>query len=181
MSRFQNADPSSLDVKILQLFEDSSSWYRISPNLATVMALSPFTLEAQLKFVQALSKGSVNGHLRQFIPLTVAEFTKSQYCTAMHTTLCKLNDMSEKDIIKARRGTSSDKKIAEALSFIRKVFENYGHIDNDDFAKIKKAGYTDAQIIEIIAQAVNHLLLNFIANINQMPTGFPRVEPLERD
>lgn len=181
MSRFQNPDPNLLDSKFLPLFEDSSNWFRISPNLTNIMSLSPSTLEAHLDFVQALSKSSVNGQLRQSLPLTISEFTNSQYCTAMHTALNKLNGMSEEEIIEARKGSSSDKSVAEALRFVRRVIQSFGHIENDDFAKIKEAGYTDAQIIEIIAQAVNHLLLNFIANVNQMPTGFSKVEPLEQD
>jgi alkylhydroperoxidase family enzyme len=181
MSRFQNPDPNLLDSKFLPLFEDSSNWFRISPNLTNIMSLSPSTLEAHLDFVRALSNGSVNGQLRQTLPLTISELTKSQYCTAMHTALKKLNGMSEEEIIEARKGSSPDKAVAQALRFVRKVIQNYGHIENDDFTKIKQAGYSDAQIIEIIAQAANHLLLNFIANINQMPTGFPRVKPLEQD
>ena len=51
----------------------------------------------------------------------------------------------------AQRFESDDPKRAAALAFVRDVAENRGHVSDGSVEEVRQAGYTDEQVIEMIA------------------------------
>ncbi|WP_456261952.1 hypothetical protein, partial [Campylobacter jejuni] len=73
------------------------------------------------------------------------------YCLSAHTYLGKnLAHLDDAEIAANRAGTSNDAKADAAVRFAARVATARGHIDDADFAAVKAAGYTDAQIVEIV-------------------------------
>lgn len=50
-----------------------------------------------------------------------------------------------------------------------------GHVTNEDFAAVKAAGYTDAQIIEIVQHVALNTWTNYINTVGQTEVDFPMV------
>jgi alkylhydroperoxidase family enzyme len=75
-----------------------------------------------------------------------------------------------------RTGRSSEPKTDAALRFAKKVTETRGHVSDSDLAEVRDAGYTDAQVLEIIALAAAYLLTNFLNNVADTDIEFPDIE-----
>ncbi len=75
-----------------------------------------------------------------------------------------------------RQFDSEDPKRAAALQFAHEVWERRGHVSDEAFAKVREAGYSDAQILEIIATVVEATLTNYINDSVHTEVDFPVVE-----
>jgi AhpD family alkylhydroperoxidase len=83
------------------------------------------------------------------------------YCLATHTYLAgKFTGLTKEDMNLNREGHSTDAKAA-AVQFARKVGKSRGHIETADLEAVRAAGYTDAQIIDIVAE----LAFSFMTNL----------------
>lgn len=60
-----------------------------------------------------------------------------------------------------RDGHSTDPKADAAVQFAQKVAKSRGHIGAADFEAVRAAGYTDAQVIDIVAE----LAFSFVTNL----------------
>jgi alkylhydroperoxidase family enzyme len=81
------------------------------------------------------------------------------------------------EIILARKGNATDPKRDAAVQFARKVIETRGHVSDADFAAVRDAGYTDANIMEIVGLVAMYSLTNFINNVSNPDKDFPLVTP----
>ncbi len=64
---------------------------------------------------------------------------------------------------------------AAAVHFAVKVVRLRGHVSAEDFQTVKKAGYTDAQIIEIVQHVALNTWTNYINSVAQTDIDFPAV------
>ncbi|GAA3840824.1 carboxymuconolactone decarboxylase family protein [Streptomyces chiangmaiensis] len=101
------------------------------------------------------------------------------YCLSMHTYVAsELGGMSGDDIDLARAGSSTDPRRAAVARFAQRVVDSRGQVSDADLAAVRGAGYTDPQILAIVAVAVQFLLTNFINNVNQTDIDIPAVSPV---
>ncbi|MEE2690343.1 MAG: peroxidase-related enzyme [Pseudomonadota bacterium] len=145
------------------------------PNLFRVVANSPVALEAYLAFNGALSK-ALDAKTRERIAIAIAETNGCDYCLSAHTYLgINLAKITAEDAALARKGSSSDPKAAAAVAFARKVAVARGQVADADIAEVKAAGYSDAQIVEIVSHVALNTLTNFINNVAETEVDFPVV------
>ena len=81
------------------------------------------------------------------------------------------------EIIVARKGHASDPKRDAAVQFARKVIETRGKISDADMKAVRDVGYTDANIMEIVALVAMYSLTNFFNNVFDPEKDFPDVRP----
>jgi uncharacterized peroxidase-related enzyme len=98
------------------------------------------------------------------------------YCLSAHTfinrTLVKLDDA---EIAANRAGASTDPKADAAVRFAAKVAQARGHVGEDDVRAVKLAGYTDAQVIEMIQHVALNTWTNYLNSAVQTDIDFPVV------
>jgi uncharacterized peroxidase-related enzyme len=149
------------------------------PNLFRITANSPKTLEGYLGLNGALSAGSLSAQTRERIALAVAEINDCEYCLAAHDYLGRnVAKLSSEEIEAARRGHSDDEKAAVALEFAAKITKDRGNVSNDDVQKVRSAGYSDAELVEIIGNVALNVLTNYINRVLATDIDFPSVKPL---
>jgi alkylhydroperoxidase family enzyme len=85
--------------------------------------------------------------------------------------------MSADEIIIARQGHAVDPRRHAAVQFARKVIETRGKVSDADVKAVRDAGYTDANVIEIIALVAMFSLTNFFNNVFDPEKDFPAVAP----
>ncbi|MGO4305559.1 carboxymuconolactone decarboxylase family protein, partial [Cupriavidus sp. RAF12] len=85
--------------------------------------------------------------------------------------------LSADEIILARKGHASDPKRDAALQFARKVIETRGQVSDLDLKAVRDAGYTDANVMEIVALVAMYSLTNFFNNVFDPEKDFPAVTP----
>ena len=149
------------------------------PNLFRMVSTSPAALEGYLSLSGALGKGKLPAATRERISLAVAELNRCGYCLSAHTYLGKnLSKLDDAEITANRKGGSIDPKADAAVHFAAKVVSERGHVNDADVADVKRAGYDDGQILEIVLHVALNTWTNYINEIAQTSIDFPIVKPL---
>jgi uncharacterized peroxidase-related enzyme len=143
------------------------------PNLIATMANSPAVAKAYLGFAQALSAGALPRRLREQIALVVGEANGCGYCVAAHTALAQRAGLTEQDTKEARRAASRDGKEQAALVFARKVVRDRGVVADDDVEQLRRSGYTDGEIGEIVANVALNIFTNYFNHVAGTEVDFP--------
>jgi uncharacterized peroxidase-related enzyme len=147
-----------------------------APNLFRITANSPAALEGYLSLNGALAKGALDAATRERIALAVAQVNGCRYCLAAHTYLGKnVAKLSDAEIAANRNGHSSDPKADAAVIFARKVTLDRGAVTDADFALVRAAGYSDAEVVEIVAHVALNTLTNYINEVFGTEVDFPAV------
>ena len=148
----------------------------VAPNLFRLVANSPAALEGYVALIGALAKGALPPATRERIALAVAEVNACDYCLSAHTYLGKnLAKLSEAEIAANRDGMSSDSKADAAVRFAVKLVKTRGHVSDADVQAVKKAGYNDAQVIEIVLHVALNTLTNYVNEVAKTEIDFPVV------
>lgn len=146
------------------------------PNLFRLVATSPQALEGYLGLSGALAKGALPAATRERIALAVAEVNGCDYCLSAHTYLGKnLAKLDDAEITANRSGASNDPKADAAVRFAARVARERGKISDADFAAVRLAGYSDAQIIEIVQHVALNTWTNYFNEVFQTEIDFPVV------
>jgi uncharacterized peroxidase-related enzyme len=150
--------------------------FGVVPNLFRMVANSPAALEGYLSLFGALGKGSLSAQTGERIALAVAEINSCNYCLSAHTYLGKnLAKLDDAEITANRNGASNDPKADAAVRFAAKVARERGHVGEADVNGLKIAGYTDAQIIEIVLHVALNTWTNYINEVAKTEIDFPAV------
>lgn len=147
----------------------------VVPNLYRLVASSTPALQGLLGFGGALAK-TLDVKTRERIAIAVAQANGCDYCLSAHTYLgLNLAKIDAAEIALNRQGGSSDPKANAAVHFARLVVDTRGKVSDMDLAAVKTAGFSDAQIIEIVSVAVENVLTNFLNNVAETEIDFPVV------
>jgi uncharacterized peroxidase-related enzyme len=145
------------------------------PNIFRLVANSPAALTAFTSFQNALSK-TLDVKTRERIALAVAEVNGCGYCLSAHTYLgLNLAKISPEEIALNRKGASADAKANAAVSFAAKIAEARGHVSDADIASVRAAGFSDAQIVEIVALVAENTFTNYLNEVAKTDIDFPVV------
>jgi uncharacterized peroxidase-related enzyme len=148
----------------------------VVPNLYRLASLSPAALGGLIGLGGALGK-ALDVKTRERIALAVAEVNGCSYCLSAHSYLgLNLAKLSPGEIALNREGRSGDPKADAAVRFAAKVAKLRGHVADDDLADVRGAGFTDAQIVEIVAVVVENFFTNFLNEVAQTDIDFPVVQ-----
>ncbi len=147
----------------------------VVPNLFRLIANSPTALSAFSGFQTALSK-ALDLKTRERIALAVAQVNGCDYCLSAHNYLgLNLAKISPEEIALNRQGASADPKAHAAVSFAAKVAQQRGHVSDGDIDAVREAGYSDAQIVEIVALVAENSFTNLLNSVAKTDIDFPEV------
>jgi uncharacterized peroxidase-related enzyme len=146
------------------------------PNMARVMASSPAVLSAYAQFSSAMSTAKLSAKIREQIALLVAESNSCTYCLSAHSALGKLAGLNQAQIDDARNRRSEDPRTAAALTFAQAVLDRRGGVTGGDVDAVRKAGFDDAELAEIVAAVAQNVFTNFFNRAFDVDVDFPRVE-----
>jgi AhpD family alkylhydroperoxidase len=108
--------------------------------------------------------------------LVVSVATGCDYCIAAHSLLGKLAGLKPDELKKIRDGEPTGDARRDALvRFVRTLAETSGTVSDDDFAAIKAARYTDAQLVGISLAFATIVFTNVFNRINDTEINFPAV------
>jgi uncharacterized peroxidase-related enzyme len=148
-----------------------------TPNMMATFAHSPIAFNAWAALLGSLSK-ALDVKTRDSIGLAVSEVNGCNYCLTVHSfTAEHMAKLPANEIILARKGHASDPKRDAAVQFARKVIESRGHVTDADLKTVRDAGYTDANVMEIVALVAMYSLTNFFNNVFDPEKDFPAVTP----
>lgn len=105
----------------------------------------------------------------------MAEVNGCDYCLSAHTALGRGAGLSDEQLDASRAGQASDPKASAALQFARATVESRGGVADSDLGRVRAAGFSDAEVVEIIAHVALNVFTNYFNRAAQTEIDFPKV------
>jgi uncharacterized peroxidase-related enzyme len=153
------------------LLEGIARSFGFVPNLFGVFAESPAALRGALAIYEAFSTSSLSPADQQLIMLAASEANDCEYCVAAHSTLAKRMAKMDAALVDAvrRRAPLSDARLDALVTFTRKVVEQRGVLADAEVSAFLDAGYTRAQVIEVLLGVGMKTFNNYVDHIAHTP------------
>lgn len=148
-------------------------------NIFQGMGNSPAALNAYLAMSAALAEGELTPEDREVIYLAVSEGNGCQYCVSAHAQIAAGTALTGAAVNAARQFQSSDPRHAALLTFLRRVIETRGFVEDGEVEAVRAAGYTDGQIAEAIGYIGLATFSNLFNHVHGTPLDFPAAPDLE--
>ena len=176
MSRINLVTTEQANEQQQALFSAIEQQLGIVPNFLKVFANSPTALTAFLGLHSIANEGELEGKTKERIALGLAEQNACQYCVSAHTAIGKSAGLSGDEMLANRAGGSQDAKAAVAVKFARSLAEHNGDVTTAELLEIRNAGYSDAEIVEIITHVGMNVLTNILGKASRVEIDFPKIE-----
>ncbi len=140
------------------------------PNLFGVFAESPAIAEAYAVLSTIFEKTDFTVTERQVVLMSNNRLNDCTYCMAAHTTISKMQGI-DADVIEAlRNGTAiNDPKLEALRLFAVRINETRGIVGQGDIDAFLEAGYSKANILEVILGTSFKVLSKHTNHIAQTP------------
>ncbi|HZI69301.1 MAG TPA: carboxymuconolactone decarboxylase family protein [Hanamia sp.] len=178
MTRFKVPGKEEVSGKNKEIFNRLQETLGAVPNLYAVMAYSHNALSKYLTFQN--SPSSLNIKEKEVINLVVSQVNRSGYGLSAHTLIAKMNDLSDEEISKIRRGNASDPELDALVVFAKAVTETQGNVTEKVLHTFFEAGYTKENLVDAILQICDEIAGNYLYNITQVPIDFPIASKLKQ-
>lgn len=148
----------------------------VVPNVFKIMAQAPNVLSGYLAFNAALGHGTLSAQEREQIALAVSGYDKCIYCASAHTAIAQKTGVTNEETQLNLKGKASTPKIEVLLNFTLAVVKTKGFVSDSDMQTLRAAGYTDTQIVEIVAVIAGTIFTNYFNHVAGTEVDFPLVK-----
>lgn len=145
------------------------------PQMFRAVANSPAALKSMWGSFGALGAGVLGAKLAELIAVAVADRNACEYCLAAHTALGRKAGASASELQAAQAGESSDPRTNAALRFALKLVDARGQVDEGDVQALRGAGFSDEEVVEVVAHVALNLFTNYVNIALAVPVDFPAV------
>jgi alkylhydroperoxidase family enzyme len=144
--------------------------FGLIPNIAGAIAHSPELLKAFWGLFQGVHSCTFTEAEIQTLLLTNAVTNDSNWAVAFHTMLALKEGLTPGDVEAIRtRKLPADPRLAALSHLARRLIETRGHVPAQDLEGFIKAGFTQAQSLEILAVIAASTITNYAGTITQPP------------
>ncbi|MGW5740592.1 carboxymuconolactone decarboxylase family protein [Amycolatopsis sp. NPDC003861] len=167
--RIHTADTADEAAK--EPLEVLGSAFGFVPAAAGLMANSPALINTFFSaFGHFRGGGTFGPDERQVLLLANAVANRCDWAVAFHT-LESLQDGVEPAVAEAiRRGEAPpDERMAALSAFTQSLIEKRGHVDDAEVRAFRAAGFTEAQVFEVITAVAISAMTNYTANLVRPP------------
>jgi uncharacterized peroxidase-related enzyme len=149
---------------------------KVPNTFAAIGAYGPAALKAILQADGVLAAGTLSKQDQETIKLVVSVVAGCDYCVAAHSLIGKLAGLAPDVLQHLRAGEpTGDAKRDALVRLVRRLAGTSGTIGAEEFAAIKAAGYTDAQMVDISLAVAVTAFTNVFNRINDTAVDFPAV------
>ncbi len=147
------------------------------PNLLGVLAASPAALRAYLSASEAFSASTFTDVERQVVLLSVSAEHECDYCMAAHSAAATAAKMPREVLDALRSGEPiPDARLETLRRTTRTMVASRGRLHDDDRAAFLAAGFTTAQLLEVIVGIAQKTISNYTNHV----AGTPLDRPFEK-
>ena len=119
-------------------------------------------------------KSTLKAKEREIINLVTSQINGCRYCQSAHTALGKMNGFSEEQILEIRGGSAAfDAKFDALAQFTKSVVENKGNASQSAKDAFFAAGYSEANMIDVVMVVGDKIISNYIHNLTGFAIDFP--------
>lgn len=174
MTNFNVPTKEDVSADNQAIFEKLEKNLGFVPNLYATYAYNETALADYLQLQNR--KSTLKAKEREVINLVVSQVNQCHYCLAAHTALGKMNGFTDEQILEIRTGKAGfDPKLQALAAFVKSAVENRSKPSQKATENFFAAGYTKAQLIDVIMVIGDKIISNFVHGATQVPIDFPQV------
>ena len=154
-------DPEQATGKTKEIFARVVQRMGRVPKMMQLLANSPAAAEAYLHFNLSLSQATLPPATRVLIAASVAAADHSEYSRVIARGQAREAQVPESALVAAEQGRSDDPKVTAALRFALTLVQHRGHVSAGEVETLRGAGYSDAEVVEIVAMVCLAIFRNY--------------------
>ncbi len=143
-----------------------------TPNFFKVWAVSPVSLEGIWPVMRnILTSGKVGRKLKEMIFVAISSLKECHYCEDAHHAFCLSIGVTPEQIdalISTYTCDTADPKEKAAIDYAVKLAKDSNSSTQEDFDNLKEMGFSDEEIMEIIAMSGMAVFYNHLANATKI-------------
>jgi len=145
------------------------------PNLYAYFAKNETALGDYLAFQNRRS--TLSAKEREVVNLVTSQINGCRYCQSAHTVIAKSHGFTDEQLLEIRKGRASfDPKVDALARFTSSVVENRGKASEESKEAFFAAGYTEANLIDVVIVVGDKIISNYIHNLTEFEIDFPLAE-----
>jgi AhpD family alkylhydroperoxidase len=170
MSNYQVHTKETASPASAELLANAEKAYGFIPNLLGVMAESPALIQAYMAIGKIFEESSFSPTERQVVILTASRFNECRYCMAAHSVVAGMQNIPA-DIIEAIRNDEpiTDTRLEVLRTTVSILVEQRGWLSEEETTAFLAAGYTKAQLLEVIVGISYKTLSNYVNKVAEAP------------
>jgi uncharacterized peroxidase-related enzyme len=154
------------------IFDNLQKGLGFVPNLYAYYAKNETALGDYLALQNR--KTTLKAKEREVINLVTSQINGCRYCQSAHTVLGKMNGFTDEQVIELRKGSASfDSELDALAKFTASAVENRGKASEESKDAFFAAGYTEANLIDVVIIIGDKIISNYIHNLTGFPIDFP--------
>lgn len=159
------------------IFDNLQKGLGFVPNLYAYFAKSETALGDYLAFQNR--KSTLRAKEREVINLVTSQINGCRYCQSAHTVLGKMNGFTDAQILEIRKGSATfDSKLDALVKFTASTVENRGRATEESKEAFFAAGYTEANLVDVVIVIGDKIISNYIHNLTGFEIDFPVAEAI---
>lgn len=150
--------------------EQARRAYGFVPNLLASLANAPAAVKAYMGVASALEESSLSPVEQQVVLLSASVENRCHYCVAAHSVVAGMAGAAD-DAIQALRAAEAvpDPRLDALQAFTASVVRNRGWVPDDEIATFLDAGFTEAQVLEVLVGVTLKTLSNYMNHMAATP------------
>jgi uncharacterized peroxidase-related enzyme len=162
MSRFVVHSQEAAPEESRFALAGAKSKFGFVPNLIGMLAGSPAAVGGYLGIGEQFDKSSFTPAERQVVLLAVSFENSCDYCMAAHTVVAGMSKVPAAAVEALRNGDPLPDARLDALArFTRAVVRERGRVSESELAAFLAAGFTQAQVLEVVLGVAMKTLSNY--------------------
>lgn len=175
MSVIKSIDPSNATGASKEVLDLAEKRLQRVPQMVRVLANSPAITRLYFQFNEAFQHTKMSPRLRGLIAAAISEFNGCDYTLSTAMALGAKEGVSPAELTDARQCKASDPQTAAALRFALAVAKQRGRVPAEQTDELRKVGFSDEEIVEIIAAVVLNIFRNYVNLVASTEVDFPLV------
>lgn len=172
MTKFRVPAKGEVSEHNQAIFDNLQKGLGFVPNLYAYYAKNETALADYLALQNR--KSTLKAKEREVINLITSQINGCRYCQSAHTVLGKMNGFTDEQVIELRKGSASfDSKLDALVKFTASVVENRGKATEESKDAFFAAGYTEANLIDVVIVVGDKIISNYIHNLAGFAIDFP--------
>lgn len=167
-------DKQSAPEDARPLLDKVEQGFGFVPNIMGVGAEAPAWVEAYLSLGDILGRSSLSKEEQQVVLLSVSTQNRCDYCVAAHTASGERAGVAAEVIEAIRAGTEvPDAKLEALRRFTQAIVDKRGWVSEADVQGFLDAGFTRAQVLEVLVGVSMKTLSNYLNHMAETPLDEP--------
>lgn len=173
MARVKLIDPAQAEGRTHEVFERVKAYYKMVPGLQQALNYLPETTDALWTLsLNTATEGSIREELKRVFFAVTAYEVECEYCTAAHMIALMGKKWSRQECVDLIEGQPSPRlteKENAAVDFARAVGRRPSGVTDEMTDKLRRLGWTDADIVEIVASVALMRYTTTVASALDVP------------